>query len=149
MKPTKVTLQYMKDRYAQNFPKLLDSDESAFFNAMIDDVYTMFAGVGELWNHLQWNIYVEKTHMCYALLVAWYITDLHPHLAVGVITSGGIPVQRKKIGDVDIEFVKDNKIRALDAYKDHLESLKSNPFGHKAYQMIKSSGKMILYRSRK
>jgi hypothetical protein len=83
--------------------------------------------------------------MCYGLLVAWYITDLFPELALGVMSTGGIPLKSKQIGGTKITFGETaSKVGAFNN-ADLLQSLKSNAFGAKAYLMIKTSGKINLF----
>lgn len=105
----------------------------------------MFDGVSTLWNHLERNVYCDKTRMCFGLLVAWYITDLYPAFASGVMSSGGVPVKSKKIGGTSITFADAGKAAGSAYNAELLSSLKSNAFGAKAYMMIKTSGKINLY----
>ena len=79
------------------------------------------------------------------LLVAWYITDLFPDYAVGVQSSGGIPVKSKIIGGVKITFGDTIHTKGNINNADLLNSLLSNSFGAKAYFMIKASGKINLF----
>lgn len=143
--PAWIDRVWFRTRYGQNFPDLLAEDKNDFLDNCISDVYTLFFGVKDLWSHLPRKSYVSKTQMCYGLLVAWYITDVFPEYAVGVMSSGGIPVKMKSIGGTKIQFA-DNSSTALGA--DLLQSLKSNSFGAKAYLMIKTSGKINLFLQR-
>lgn len=148
MQSTAVRIDYVwfRTRYGQNFPDLLDDSMTDFLTACIDDVYTMFSGISELWNHLPHELYSSKTQMCYGLLVAWYITDVFPTYAVGVVSSGGIPLKEKRIGGVVIKFSENAQNRIGNKNNaDLLGALKSNSFGAKAYSMIKSSGKLNLF----
>lgn len=143
--PAWIDRVWFRTRYGQNFPDLLAEDKNDFLDNCINDVYTLFFGIKDLWSHLPRKSYVSKTQMCYGLLVAWYITDVFPEYAVGVMSSGGIPVKMKSIGGTKIQFA-DNSSTALGA--DLLQSLKSNAFGAKAYLMIKTSGKINLFLQR-
>lgn len=144
-RPPKITKEWFRTRYGQSFPDLLSSDKDEELETAINDVYTLFLGVGELWEHLDRVSYVSKTQLCYGLLLAWYITDLFPNYAVGVISSGGIPIKSKQIGGVKITFGEtSDKVGAVNN-ADLLQSLKSNSFGAKAYLMIKTSGKINLF----
>ena len=147
-RPEKINRVWFRTRYGQNFPDLLSEDKNSFLDTCIEDVYTMFAGVEELWDHLGPSIYVNKTQMCYGLLVAWYIADLNPEYAIGVAGTGGMPVKRKNIGGVDIWYADAESKAGSKNNADLLNSLKSNIFGVKAYMMIKTSGKMNYIRSR-
>lgn len=108
-------------------------EENDFLDTCIEDVYTLFYGVSELWEHLERKEYVNKTQLCYGLLVAWYITDLFPTYTVGVISSGGIPMKMKQIGGVKIQFGDTKSSAGAVNNADLLQSLKSNSFGSKAY----------------
>lgn len=103
-KPDRITRDWFRTRYGENFPDLLPSDKNDFLDTCISDVYTLFYGVGELWEHMPRREYVEKTQMCYGLLVAWYIADLFPGLTLGVMSTGGIPLKSKQIGGTKITF---------------------------------------------
>lgn len=144
-KPPKINTIWFKSRYGQNFPDLLDESKDEFLNTCIADVYTLFFGVGDLWAHLQRKEYVAKTQLCYGLLVAWYIADLFPDYAIGVVSSGGIPVKSKMIGGVKITFGETSSSVGSVNNADLLQSLKSNVFGAKAYLMIKTSGKINMF----
>lgn len=143
--PQRIDKVWFRTRYGQNFPDLLPEDKDEFLETCIADVYTLFAGVNTLWDHLERVDYVTKTQLCYGLLVAWYITDLFPDYALGVQSSGGIPLKSKKIGGTTIQF-GETAVKAGSTYNaDLLQSLKSNTFGAKAYLMIKTSGKINVF----
>jgi hypothetical protein len=74
---------------------------------------------------------------------------MYPELVTGVPTMGGIPIKRKKIGGVDITFPDNVTGGGNKDYLDLLASLKSNPFGSKAYAMIKTAAKMALIMNRR
>ena len=145
VRPEPIDKVWFRARYGQNFPDLLSEDKDDFLNTCISDVYTLFYGVGELWEHLPRKEYVLKTQLCYGLLVSWYIADLFPDYALGVMSTGGIPLKSKQIGGTKIMFGEaSSKVGAINN-ADLLQSLKSNAFGAKAYLMIKTSGKINLY----
>ena len=144
-KPPKINRVWFRTRYGQNFPDLLAEEKNDFLDTCIEDTYTLFYGVSDLWSHLGRNEYELKTQMCYGLLVAWYITDLFPDYAVGVQSSGGIPVKSKIIGGVKITFGDTIHTKGNINNADLLNSLLSNSFGAKAYFMIKASGKINLF----
>lgn len=144
-RPPRIDRVWFRARYGQNFPALLDDDYDNFLDGNIEAVYTLFAGVVDIWSHLERNVYVEKTQLCYGLLVAWYIADLHPEYAEGVLSSGGVPVKSKKIGGTQITFADAGSRAGAHNNADLLSSLKSNAFGSKAYLMIKSSGRLNLF----
>lgn len=144
-KPERITKEWFRTRYGQNFPDLLAEDKNDILNTCIEDVYTLFAGVSELWEHLQRETYVLKTQLCYGLLTAWYIADLFPEYTLGVMSTGGIPLKSKQIGGTKIMFGEVSKKTGSVNNADLLQSLKSNVFGAKAYMMIKTSGKLNTY----
>ncbi len=144
-RPEKITKVWFRTRYGQNFPDLLAEDKDEILNTAIEDVYTLFYGVGELWSHMSREEYVLKTQLCYGLLTAWYITDLFPDMALGVMSTGGIPLKSKQIGGTKIMFGETASRTGSINNADLLQSLKSNSFGAKAYLMIKTSGKLNLF----
>lgn len=141
----KITRDWFRTRYGQSFPDLLKEKTDDFLDTCIDDVYTLFYGVGDLWSHMNREEYVRKTQLCYGLLLAWYITDLFPDYALGVVSSGGIPLKSKQIGGVKIMFGDTKSTAGAVNNADLLNSLKSNSYGAKAYFMIRSAGKINLY----
>jgi hypothetical protein len=144
-RPEKITKVWFRTRYGQSFPDLLAEDKDTILDTCIEDVYTLFYGVGELWSHLDREEYVLKTQLCYGLLVAWYIADLFPDFALGVMSTGGIPLKSKQIGGTKIMFGEVSKKTGAINNADLLQSLKSNAYGAKAYFMIKSSGRLNLF----
>lgn len=144
-RPEKITKEWFRTRYGQSFPDLLAEDKTDILNTCIDDVYTLFFGVGELWEHLERKEYVEKTQLCYGLLVAWYIADLFPDITLGVMSTGGIPIKSKQIGGTKIMFGDTVSKAGAVNNADLLSALKSNAYGAKAYLMIKTSGKINLF----
>jgi hypothetical protein len=144
-RPPKITREWFRTRYGQSFPDLLSEEKNDFLDVAIMDVYTLFYGVGDLWSHMNREEYVSKTQLCYGLLLAWYITDLFPDYALGVVSSGGIPMKSKQIGGVKITFGEVASTAGASNNADLLQSLKSNAYGNKAYLMIKTSGKINLF----
>lgn len=144
-RPEKITREWFRTRYGQNFPDLLAEDKDNILDTCIEDVYTLFYGVGELWSHLNREEYVLKTQLCYGLLTAWYIADLFPDFTLGVMSTGGIPLKSKQIGGTKIIFGEASKKTGAVNNADLLQALKSNVFGAKAYLMIKTSGKLNLF----
>lgn len=144
-KPEPITREWFRTRYGQNFPDLLAEDKNDILDTCITDVYSLFYGVSELWEHLERQAYVEKTQLCYGLLVAWYIADLFPDYTLGVMSTGGIPLKSKQIGGTKIMFGEASSKAGAINNADLLSALKSNVFGAKAYFMIRTSGKINLY----
>lgn len=144
-RPEKITRVWFRTRYGQNFPDLLAEDKNDILDTCIEDVYTLFYGVGELWSHLDREEYVLKTQLCYGLLTAWYIADLFPDYTLGVMSTGGIPLKSKQIGGTKIIFGEASKKTGAVNNADLLQALKSNVFGAKACLMIKTSGKLNLF----
>lgn len=144
-RPVKIDRIWFRTRYGDSFPDLLSEEKNTFLDTCIDDVYTLFYGVGDLWSHMARREYVDKTQLCYGLLVAWYITDLFPDLSLGVVSSGGIPIKMKSIGGTKIQFGDTASTAGAFNNADLLQSLKSNSYGAKAYFMIKASGKINLF----
>lgn len=143
-----ISREWFRTRYGQNFPDLLAEDKNDFLDTCISDIYTLFYGVGDLWSHMQRKEYVNKTQLCYGLLIAWYITDLFPDMSVGVMSAGGVPLKEKRIGGTTIKFGEQASTAGSKNNADLLQSLKSNSFGAKAYLMIKTSGKINIFMQR-
>lgn len=144
-RPPMINREWFRTRYGQSFPDLLPEDKNEMLDTCIKDVYTFFYGVGDLWVHMPRKEYVEKTQLCYGLLVAWYITDLFPDYALGVLSTGGVPLRMKQIGGTKIMFYKAGEGTTSVHNADLLQSLKSNSYGAKAYLMIKTSGKINMF----
>lgn len=144
-RPPKINREWFRTRYGQNFPDLLPEAQNELLDTCINDVYTLFYGVGDLWSHMNRKEYVDKTQLCYGLLIAWYITDLFPDMSLGVVSSGGIPIKMKSIGGTKIQFGETASTAGAVNNADLLQSLKSNSYGAKAYFMIKTSGKINLF----
>ena len=149
--PARITRDYFRSRYGQNFPDLLPTATNARVDAFIEDTYTMFYGVNKLWAMHPTQVYFDKTQLCFGHLLCWYITDMDPSLAVGIMTAGGIPLKSKEIGGIKLVFgtADPSGASGVKGYLDLLSPLKSNPFGYKAYQMIKSAGNLSLIFGRK
>lgn len=144
-KPLRINREWFRSRYGQNFPELLSDEYDDMLDNAIESVYTLFAGVCDIWAHLERNLYVDKTQMCYGLLVAWYLTDLYPTYAEGVLSSGGVGIKSKKIGGTQITFADEAKRAGSANNANLLQGLLSNAFGVKAYMMIKTSGKLNFF----
>lgn len=144
-KPEPITREWFRTRYGESFPDLLDEEKNTLLDTCIEDVYTLFYGVSDLWEHHSREVYVQKTQLCYGLLLAWYITDLFPDYSLGVVSSGGIPIKSKSIGGVKVQFGDTASTAGAVNNADLLQSLKSNAYGAKAYMMIKTSGKINMF----
>ena len=144
-RPEQITREWFRTRYGQSFPDLLHENKDEVLDTCISDVYTLFYGIGDLWSHMDRQEYVEKTQLCYGLLVAWYIADLFPDYALGVMSTGGIPLKSKQIGGTKIMFGDTASKAGSINNADLLSALKSNVFGAKAYLMIKTSGKINMF----
>jgi hypothetical protein len=147
--PARITAEDFRRYHLAAFPKLVAGTYDGLINDAIEAVYTMFTGVADIWKGQPRQVWYEKTVLCYRLLTAWYILDLYPSLAAGVPAMGGIPLRRKKIGGVDITFPETRTASGVSHYQDVLQSLKSNPFGMKAYVMITTSAARVKIRNRR
>jgi hypothetical protein len=104
--------------------------------------------VKTIWDKHPAHVWYEKTVTCYRLLTAWFIGDTHPAFVAGVPSMGGVQLKRKKIDGVDLTFADSEAANGSKDYQDLLSSLKSNPWGNKAYLMIRASAKRVLLRNR-
>ena len=137
--PAPITPEDWRRYHLQSFPIFADESKKetgdSILREAIEAVYSMWVGVSYLWQGHERQIWYEKTRLCYRYLICWYIADLYPQYARGILSTGGLPITRKKIGPVDIVYDKE----ALSAgSSDLLAPLLSNAFGAKAHLMIKT-----------
>lgn len=66
------------------------------------------------------------------LLTAWYLLDMNPESASGVIGNGGMAVNSKSIGGTSLSF------QDMDA-QEGLKELNTNVFGQKALIMMQGA----------
>jgi hypothetical protein len=147
--PERITVADFRRYHAQSFPKLVDAKHDQLLQDAIDAVYAMFHGVQTLWDLHDEQVWSDKTRLAFRLLAAWYIADVHPTLSAGVASMGGVPLRRKKIGGVDIQYADSAVSAPYKDYRDLLGHLKSNAFGAKAYGMIRAAGKIAMLRNRR
>ena len=138
--PAPVTPDDWRRFHLQSFPVFADESKKEtadiILQEAIEAVYSMWVGVSYLWQGHEAQVWYEKTRLCYRFLICWYIADLYPEYARGIISTAGLPIVTKKIGPVSITYDKE----ALSAGStDLLAPLLSNAFGAKAHFMIKTS----------
>ena len=137
--PAPITPDDWRRYHLQSFPVFADADKKEItddiLHEAIEAVYSMWVGVSYLWQEHDKQVWYEKTRLCYRLLICWYIADLYPTYARGILSTGGLPIGTKKIGPISISYIKE----ALSAGStDLLAPLLSNAFGAKAHLMIKT-----------
>lgn len=114
--------------YAANFPELTD--------AQIDEAYTevstIFSGVNQLWAVLDVSTRNAKRRLCMNMLTAWYLMDMNPTSASGVVGNGGMALGSKSVGGTSVSFTD------MDA-QEGIKQLNSNVFGQKALMLIQSA----------
>lgn len=141
--PARITKDDFKFSYLDHFPKFRHSKNDSIIERAISSVYTMFAGVGTIWDKSTPQTWYDKTRLCYIHLTAWYIADMYPMYVSGVPTMGGIPLKSKKMDSINITFADNagsgNNLNLL-------SGLLSNPFGKQAYMMISTCAKRIALR---
>ncbi len=114
--------------FATNFPDLTDEE----INTGNEIVSAMFSGVMSLWNCLDKASATKKRNLCMNLLTAWYLLDLKPTSATGVIGNGGMALSSKSVGGTSLSF-QDMETQ------EGLKQLNSNVFGQKALMLIQSA----------
>ena len=114
--------------YADNFPNLTDTE----INVAYTTVSAMFSGVNQLWGVLDAETKSAKRTLCMNMMTAWYLLDLNPESAEGVIGNGGMALSSKSVGGTSLSF------QSMDA-QEGLTQLNSNVFGQKALMMIQSA----------
>ena len=139
--PARVTLNDFRRHHLQSFPALAEAEYDDLISMAIDAVYTMFAGVGQMWDlHRDKRVWCAKTRLCYLLLAAWFIADQYPELSSALSVMGGA-IKRKKVDGVDITFNTD-----LFKGGSPMEWLQSNGFGRKALMMMQTAPRRMLLR---
>lgn len=137
--PAPVTPDDWRRYHLQSFPMFADADRQDEADAILDEaiesVYSMWVGVSTLWQGHNEQVWFEKTRLCYRFLICWYIADLYPEFSLGILSTGGLPIARKKIGPIDIVYDKESLAQGS---SDLLAPLLSNAFGAKAHLMIKT-----------
>lgn len=114
--------------YAGNFPELTDEK----INLAYTEVSTIFSGVNQLWSVLDQDTRTAKRTLCMNLLTAWYLLDMDPTSARGVVGNGGMALSSKSVGGTSVSF------QDMDA-QEGIKQLNSNVFGQKALMMIQSA----------
>ena len=67
-RPPKINRVWFRTRYGQNFPDLLPDEKNDFLDTCIEDVYTLFYGIADLWSHLERREYETKTILIAVLI---------------------------------------------------------------------------------
>ena len=111
--------------YADNFPDLTDEQ----IDTACETVSTVFYGVLHCWQKFAEPLRTQKREALLNLLVGWYLLDLKPESAVGVLGNGGMALSSKSIGGTSVGF-------AGISVQNGLEQLNTNVFGQKALLMI-------------
>lgn len=114
--------------YADKFTGLSNDQ----ITTAITEVSAMFSGVMSLWGVLDESTRTAKRTLCMNLLVAWYLLDMYPTAAVGVMGNGGMALNSKSIGGTSVSFADVNA-------QEGIKQLNSNVFGQKALIMIQSA----------
>ncbi len=126
-------VNYVDFTYKNKFTELTEDE---FIEAK-NIVKAMWYGVTQLWAVCEEDVRNQKRSAVLNLLIAWYLADVYPtRLTGGMQTSGGMPITRKRIRDVDISYASLNLPQAYDA-------LGSNQFGVKAANLIRYAPEMM------
>jgi len=142
--PAPITPDDWRRYHLQSFPVFADPDKQDIaediLKEAIESIYSMWPGVSYLWEGHDKQVWYEKTRLCYRFLICWYIADLYPAFSRGILSTGGLPIGRKKIGPIDITYLKES---LTSKSSDLLAPLLSNVFGAKAHLMIKTVYKRL------
>ena len=115
---------------------ILDLTEEEFEEAK-DVVTSMWYGVFELWEPLATEVRMLKRELVLNYLIMWYLADMFPlRLTMGVMGTGGMPLNSKTIKSINIQF---RKLQLPPSY----EALGTNQFGVKADEMIRYAPEMM------
>ena len=115
-------------QFAANFPDMTDAEIEGAYTA----VSAMYAGVMTLWGCLKPELREAKRTLCMNLITAWYLLDMYPARAVGVMGNGGMVLSSKSVGGTSLSFVD------MEA-QEGIKQLNSNVFGQKALMMLQSA----------
>lgn len=114
---------------------ILNLTEEEFEEAK-DAVTSMWYGVFELWEPLPADVRMVKRELILNYLIMWYLADMFPlRLTMGVMGTGGMPLNSKTIKSINIQF---RKLQLPPSY----EALGTNQFGVKAAEMIRYAPEM-------
>lgn len=128
--PALVFSNFKYSRYILN----LTEDE---FEEAKDAVTSMWYGVFELWEPLPADVRMVKRELILNYLIMWYLADMFPlRLTMGVMGTGGMPLNSKTIKSINIQF---RKLQLPPSY----EALGTNQFGVKAAEMIRYAPEMM------
>lgn len=126
-------LTYADFTYKNKFVELTEDE----FTEASNIVKAMWSGVLEMWGACEESVRNQKRSAVLNLLIAWYLADMYPtRLTGGMQTSGGMPITRKRIRDVDISYASLHLPQSYDA-------LASNQFGVKAAMLIRYAPDMM------
>lgn len=115
-------------QFTANFPDMTDAEIENAYAA----VSAMYAGVMTLWGCLNPELREAKRTLCMNLITAWYLLDMYPARAVGVMGNGGMVLNSKSVGGTVLSF---GDMEAQEGIK----QLNSNVFGQKALMMLQSA----------
>ena len=114
--------------YAANFPDMSDDE----INSAYEVVSALYSGVNSLWAVLDAKTREKKRNLCLNMLTAWYLLDLNPSRASGVMGNGGMAVDSKSIGGTSLSF------QSMEA-QEGVKQLNSNVFGQKALMLLQGA----------
>lgn len=115
-------------QFSENFPDMTDEEIHNAYST----VAAMYSGVLTLWKGLPQELRETKRTLCMNLLTAWYLLDMYPSRASGVMGNGGMAVTGKSVGVTSLSF-SDMEAQA------GVKQLNSNVFGQKALMMLQSA----------
>lgn len=115
-------------QFAANFPDMTDAEIENAYAA----VSAMYSGVLTLWGCLKPELRESKRTLCMNLITAWYLLDMYPARAVGVMGNGGMALASKSVGGTSLSFVD------MEA-QEGIKQLNSNVFGQKALMMLQGA----------
>lgn len=124
---------YVDFTYKNKFSELSEDE----FEEACNIVKAMWSGVLEMWGACEESIRNQKRSAVLNLLLAWYLADMYPtRLIGGLQSSGGMPLARKRIREVDLSYASLNLPESYGA-------LASNQFGVKAAMLIRYAPDMM------
>ena len=123
-------------KFADRFTNLTDS----LLSQAIQIVNAQFSGVYGLWHFLPPLERQAKRELCINYLIAWWLTNSYPDLAIDVGNSGAIPLKSKHIQKVTLSY----RDMVRQSGSGILDMLTTNEFGIQALSMIQSAPEMYM-----
>lgn len=123
-------------KFANRFNDLTDG----LLASAIQIVNAEFSGVYRLWSILPPGECKAKRELCINYLIAWWLANSYPDLAIDVSGTGALPVKRKRVQKITLDYR--DPVRQSDS--GILDMLTTNEFGLQALAMLQAAPEMYM-----